>query len=60
MPDLGNLGIDKLTAKRIREWHIGVALAPKLLRTGKTADRRATRAVVKDPDAVWARRQTAF
>jgi len=25
VPDLGNLGIDKLTAKRIRDWHVQVA-----------------------------------
>jgi integrase len=59
VPDLGNLGIDKLTAKRIREWHVQVAAAPKLLRTRKMADKRATRAVVKDPDAIRARRSTA-
>jgi hypothetical protein len=46
MPDLGNLGIDKLTAKRIRDWHVKVAAAPKLLRTGKMADKRAMCAVV--------------
>lgn len=31
----------------------------KLLRTGKTADKRAAHAVVTDPDAVRARRSTA-
>ena len=36
-----------------------VAAAPKLLRTRKMADKRATRAVAKDPDAVRARRSTA-
>lgn len=59
VPELGNIQIGKLTAKRIREWHVQVALAPKLLRTKKTAEKRATQAIAKDPDAVRARRSTA-
>jgi integrase len=59
MPDLGDLEIERLTAKRIREWHGKVAAAAKLLRTKKTADKRATQAVDNDPDAIRARRSTA-
>jgi integrase len=60
VPDLGAVEIDKLTSKRIREWLTAVAKAPKLLRTARAAEKRATRAVNdKDPDAVRARRSTA-
>lgn len=58
-PSLGDLHIDKLTSKRIRDWHGQVAAAPKLLRTKKTAQKRTTQPVAKDPDAIRARRSTA-
>lgn len=60
IPDLGAIEIGKLTSKRIRDWLTAVAKAPKLLRTAKAADKRATQAIdAKDPEAVRARRSTA-
>ena len=59
-PELGTTEAAKLTSKQIRYWLVAVAKAPKLLRSGKKAGKRATRAVdAKDPDAVRARRSTA-
>jgi integrase len=60
LPELGALQISKLSTKRIRDWHFAIAAAPKLVRTKRFADRRATQAVDKsDEDAIRARRATA-
>jgi integrase len=60
VPSLGSVELDKLTTKRIREWHTSLAAAPKLVRTKATAERRATKALdPDDQDAVRARRATA-
>lgn len=60
IPDLGDVELSKLTAKRIRDWHTGLATTPKLRRTKKGAEKRATVAVDdSDPEAVRARRSTA-
>ncbi|SFK79225.1 tyrosine-type recombinase/integrase [Methylocapsa palsarum] len=60
VPELGAIDPDKLTSKRIRDWLTTVARAPRLLRTAKAAERRATKDVdLKDPEAVRARRSTA-
>lgn len=58
-PDLGEVVIDKLTAKRIRDWHHDLAKSDKLARP-KTSGKRKTAAIdQKDSDAVRARRSTA-
>jgi len=58
-PELGEVVIDKLTAKRIRDWHHALAKSAKLARP-KTSGKRKTAAVdQKDADAVRARRSTA-
>lgn len=58
--DLGEIELGKLTAKRIRDWHTGLATAPKLSRTGRTKKKRKSQAInPKDGDAVRARRSTA-
>jgi len=51
----------KLTTKRIRDWHTGLATASKLVRTGRIVKKaRKSHAVdTKDVDAVRARRATA-
>jgi integrase len=60
IPDLGKVELARLTSKAIRTWHEDVASAPKLLRTPKSAAKRATAPVdVSDVDAVRARRSTA-
>ncbi len=60
IPELGGIDVGKLTSKRIRDWLTAVAKAPKLLRTKKTAVKRATEPVnAEDLDAVRARRSTA-
>ena len=60
VPFLGSMKLASLTAKRLREWLEGVEKAPKLVRTGKTAQARKTSAVdLSNPEAVRARRATA-
>ena len=60
MPNVGEIELAKLTTKRIRDWHHGLASAPKLRRTGKTASKLSTAPFDKrDPDAIRARRATA-
>lgn len=59
-PELGDVEIGRLTARRIRDWHTGLATAPKLSRTGRTPKKRKSLAISpKDSDAVRARRSTA-
>jgi integrase len=62
LPALGVLELAKLATKRLRDWHTGVATAPKLVRAGRIVKKTPaeSRAVdTKDPDAVRARRATA-
>jgi hypothetical protein len=61
LPALGEAELAKLTTKRIRYWHTGLATAPKLVRTGRIVKKaRKSHAVdTKDADAVRARRATA-
>jgi integrase len=61
LPALGDVELAKLTTKRIRDWHTGLARAPKLVRTGRILKKaRESHAVDgKDADAVRARRATA-
>lgn len=60
LPALGETELPKLTTKRIRDWHTGLATAPKLTRSARTGKGRKTTAIdAKDADAVRARRATA-
>ena len=60
LPELSEVEIGKLTTKRLRDWHGGLATAPKLARAGRMTVKRKTRAVdPADADAVRARRSTA-
>ena len=61
LPALGGLVLAKLTTKHIRDWHTGLATAPKLVRTGRIVKkaRKSLAVDTKDPDAVRARRATA-
>ena len=61
LPALGDVELAKLTTKRIRDWHTGLATASKLVRTGRIVKKaRKSHAVdTKDADAVRARRATA-
>jgi integrase len=61
LPALGVLELAKLTTKRLRDWHTGLATASKLVRTGRIVKKaRKSHAVdTKDADAVRARRATA-
>ncbi len=60
MPELGAIELAKLTTKRIRAWLTALASAAKLVRTKKTATKRATKTLdATDPEAVRARRSTA-
>jgi integrase len=60
VPKLGAIDIAKLTTRMIRDWHEALASAPKLIRTKKSAAKRATKAVdAEDAEAVRARHSTA-
>jgi integrase len=60
IPALGNIEISKLTAKRIRNWHEGVASSARFIRTRKNAATQATSGFEGDDiDAVRRRRSTA-
>jgi integrase len=61
LPMLGDVELAKLPTKRIRDWHTGLATAPKLVRTGRNVKKAPKSYVVdtKDADAVRARRATA-
>jgi integrase len=61
LPGLGAVELAKLTAKRIRDWHTGLATASKLVRTGRIVKKAWEGHAVdtKDADAVRARRATA-
>jgi hypothetical protein len=58
LPALGDVELAKLTTKRIRDWHTGLATAPKLVRTSRIVKKAQKRRAVdaKDADAVRARR----
>lgn len=59
-PSLGAFELTKLTMRRVRDWHHGLATAPKRVRTSKIAQAQATREFDRDDrDAVRARRSTA-
>ncbi len=59
-PKLGTVEVAKLTTRQIREWHVGLAAAARLVRSKKGAAERATKNHDEDdPDAVRARRATA-
>jgi integrase len=52
--------VSKLTSKRIRDWHHGLATAPKLVRTRAGAERRNVKQhLASDTDAVRRRRSRA-
>ncbi len=59
-PELSDLDLAKLTTKRIRDWHMDLAIAPKLTRSARiTKVREGTSIDPKDGDATRARRATA-
>lgn len=60
VPVLGMVEVARLTTRQIRDWHVGLAAAARLVRSRKGASERATKAHDEDdPDAVRARRATA-
>jgi integrase len=60
LPKLGDAELDKLTTKLIRDWHAGLAAAPRLFRSSRLDKERKSRAVdPNDSDAIRARRATA-
>lgn len=58
-PELGEILADKLTSKRVRDWHHALATADKLARPKNSGKRKATAIDRKDPEAKRARRSTA-
>ncbi len=57
---LGDVEVAKLTTKRIRDWHAGIATSARMTRTGRfSAPREPVTLDRSDPDKVRARRATA-
>ena len=60
LPALGRLEVEKLTTKRIRDWHHDLSIAPKLVRTRAAAVQRSVKLHLNtDADAVRRRRSRA-
>ena len=60
LPTLGDVELDRVTARRIREWHSGLADAPARLRTKDGASQPKTRALDSgDIEGMRRRRATA-
>jgi integrase len=60
LPALGEVELTKLTTKRIRDWHTGLAAAPRLFRPSRLdAERKSLAVDPGDADAIRARRATA-
>jgi integrase len=60
LPALGDVQLDRLMARRIREWHSGLADAPPRLRTKDGASQPKTRTLASDDiEGVRRRRATA-
>src|SRR5262249_10840254 len=58
--ELGQFEVATLTTQRIRDWHVRMASTPKLLRTKKTASKRATADFhPDDAETIRRRRSTA-
>jgi integrase len=59
LPELGPVLIEKLTADRLLRWRNNLAGRPRRVRTKRTADSPATRAIPDDDDARRKRRASA-
>jgi integrase len=60
LPELGDLLVSELTSDRIRKWLANLASKPALLRSGKNAPKRNTKALpLDDPEAVRRRQASA-
>jgi integrase len=61
LPAFGKVELAKLTTKRIRDWHSGLAASSKLVRTGRVVKKikKSPALDTKDADTVRARRATA-
>jgi len=58
LPELGEVALEKLTTKRLRDWHAKVATTPPRLRTKKGDDQKY-RDISDDHDALRRRQATA-
>ncbi len=60
VPTLGDIELSKLSVRHLRDWHTGLATAPKLSRSGRLTAKRTTREIgPKDAEAIRARRASA-
>lgn len=50
LQELGAVKLDRLTTRRIADWHKALAARPARLRTAKASGKRNTRAVSQDPE----------
>lgn len=58
IPPLGTIQVDKLSRRRIEEWHDGLAKTPRRLRT-KPGQAQKFQTLDKDPEAIRRRRSSA-
>jgi integrase len=59
LPSLGTIEATKLTTKRIRDWHLGLATRPKFVRSARGAERKTQSFDRTDAEAVRRRRSRA-
>jgi hypothetical protein len=59
LPELGDIEVAKLTAKRVEKWQDALASAPRLVRSGRGAKRAERSLDEDDEDQVRKRRATA-
>lgn len=60
LPTLGQIEVNRLTTRRLRDWHTNLAETGKQARAGRSGKGRVERVLDKDdPDAVRARRASA-
>ncbi|MGB4101436.1 MAG: tyrosine-type recombinase/integrase [Alphaproteobacteria bacterium] len=59
LPELGEIELDRLSTKRIADWHKALATSPARLRTGKAAGKRNSRKLATDAESIRPRRATA-
>lgn len=59
LPDLGKISTDRLTTRRIIDWHSYLAAQPARLRTTKALELRNTQEQATDPERIRSRRATA-
>ncbi len=59
LPELGKIEVEKLTSKRISDWHKNLALKAPIVRTAKAAEKKSHRQAKLDAESMRPRKATA-